>query len=590
MRSLFDHVDPRLQATLRAEFERRRGEWVEALPRAVSVVLAGHRAAGKSTLLPHVARLLGREAVDLDVELERRHHRSLHDWVLDDEPGFRRAERAAFCALPANRVVAVGGGFLAKHPDLLRAQLTVLVPVSYDTYLERLRSDTSRPRLLPHLRLEDELREVWYDREPRHQAVRTVSLVELALRASRGARPARVVTLAPGEDPAAFAWQARHRGADLLEVRTDLIDPSVDLRAAARALPLLMAQRGASVPEAWRALSSLIDRPLEEGGGETLVSFHSPTPLSPTEALAAWASVPVGSFIKHVEPLGALVEAPRLFETRDALVGRFGEANVTVLTTGPLALPFRAVLARRNALDYLALDTAWAAAPGQRLLEDAVREWRHPVRDLETARLAILGQRLAHSRSPRVHPLPFDRIDLPEGVALDEVLTALRPHYRGFAVTTPFKRAAARAAGARREAVNTLARTGDGWSAHNSDVEGARATLEALGAREVTVLGDGGVGDALREAAGTDYVLRFVRRHQLVGPISGAVVWTWPLVAEHPAQLRFEQARVAVIAYGPQARSLALTIRALGGTPVRLGPRWFIAQARGQRGVWESAP
>jgi hypothetical protein len=300
--------------------------------------------------------------------------------------------------------------------------------------------------------------------------------------------------------------------------------------------------------------------------------------------------VPVGTQVKHVEPLGAPATAGRLFDTHAALVARFGADQVTVLATGPLALPFRAVLARRNALDYLALEPAWAAAPGQRLLADAVREWRRPARDPETARLGILGHRLAHSRSPRIHQPPFDRIDLPEDVDLAALLAALRPWYRGFAVTAPFKRAAARAAGATREAVNTLVRAGTGWQSHNSDVEGARAMLEAFGEPKVTVLGDGGVGDALREAAGADYALRFVKRGEVgQAPVTGAAVWTWPVTAEPPRGLRFEGARVAVIAYGPPALVLCRAIGALGGTPVRLGPRWFIAQARGQRRLWESS-
>jgi hypothetical protein len=46
---------------------------------------------------------------------------------------------------------------------------------------------------------------------------------------------------------------------------------------------------------------------------------------------------------------------------------------------------------------------------------------------------------------------------------------------------------------------------------------------------------------------------------------------------------------VAVIAYGAPGLAIARKIRELGGTPVRLGPRWFIAQARRQRQLWESA-
>ena len=73
----------------------------------------------------------------------------------------------------------------------------------------------------------------------------------------------------------------------------------------------------------------------------------------PRRPVALWGEVPAGVLIKHVEPLGELGDAGRLLETQARLIARFGATRVTVLATGVLALPFRAVLARRNALDLL---------------------------------------------------------------------------------------------------------------------------------------------------------------------------------------------------------------------------------------------
>lgn len=574
-----------------AELERRRGEAVEALPRGVTVVLAGHRAAGKTRLLPHVAKALGREGVDLDAELERRTGRSLKDWVRDDEPGFRAAERALFTRLSGDLVVAVGGGFLAKHGELLVGALTVLVPVTFETYRERLLADSSRPRLLPDLSLEEELRRIYADREVLHRSAGAMSLVDFVLRARRGFRPRRVVTLPPQRAPEDFARGAREEGAELLEIRSDLIAPETELRGAARVLPLLVSQRTDEVPAPWLDLATLVDRPLERGGGGSFVSFHAETPLSPEAAMALWEAVPPGCFVKHIEPLGPLDSAERLFATRRALVARFGASRVTVLPMGAAALPFRAVLASQNALDFVAVDAGFAAAPGQRLLRDAVREARRPGRDPERARLGILGHHIAHSMSPRIHRAPFDRIDVdPQAVEVGALLRALAPHYSGFAVTNPYKRLVAKAVGSERPAVNTLVRREGGWASFNSDVEGARAVLEALGEGPVTVLGEGGVADALVEAAGSRWPLAFVRRSQVPSaPVRGRAVWTWPAQLEAPEGLRFEDASVAVIAYGAPGLAIARKVRELGGRPVRLGPRWFIAQARRQRQLWESA-
>ncbi|MDP1830205.1 MAG: shikimate kinase [Archangium sp.] len=591
--TLLDQVDPRLQPLLKAEWERRRGERVEALPCDVTVVLAGHRAAGKTQMLQPVAKALGRHGVDLDAELVRRHQRPLQEWILNDERDFRVAERETFRSLPSGLVVAVGGGFLSLHAELLRSCVTVEVPISFETYVERLTRDTTRPRLRPGVPLDQELREIYSEREFRHAAARPLSLIDFMLRLVRGRRPRRVVTLPPHAPLEVFAWRARHAGAELLEIRSDLHPAEIDLLAASRALPLLIARRTERLPDAWRSRATLIDEPL---GGlldpSVLRSFHAAQPLKTREALATWDGVVPGSRVKHVEPLGSPRDFPRLLETQQALIERFGVEHVTVLATGPWALPFRAVLAQRNALDYLALDATWSAAEGQRLIADAVREAALAQVDGRTRRLGILGQALGHSRSPRIHQQPFDRIDLGVDAPLDELLDALQPHYRGLAVTNPFKKRIAGIAHAPLPAVNTLIRAADGWHAENSDVAGAEAILAAFQpATRVTVLGDGGVTAALRLAAANLQVeLEVLPRGAITAqPLRGPIVWTWPALVPVPGALRFEDAQVAVIAYGTPARSIVNEIIARGGTPRRLGPRWFIAQARRQRLLWESA-
>lgn len=593
--TLLDEVDPRLQPLLRAEWARRRNELTEGLPCDVTVVLAGHRGAGKTRALPLVAKALGRSAVDLDAELERRHGVALRPWFESDERGFRIAERDTFRSLPSGLVVAVGGGFLSHHAEALRGCVVVEIPISFETYVERLRADVTRPRLRPELSLEDELREVYCEREYRHAAAKPLSLIDFMLKLVRGRRPRRVVTLPPETPVEPFAWAARHAGADLLEVRSDLHPPELDLLVAARALPLLLARRTeAPLPDSWRARASLLDEPQRaELDPSVLRSLHAERPLGTDEALARWRDVVPGSRVKHVEPLGPPSRFPRLLETQRALIERFGAEHVTVLATGREALPFRAVLAQRNALDYLALEGQWAAAVGQRLLVDAVREARRSQMDGSTRRLGIIGGALAHSRSQRIHQQPFDRIELPEGQPLDELLSALVPHYRGFAVTNPFKKPAARCVGAPRSAVNTLARNQGQWDSENTDVDGARVVLEKLAAPLVSVLGDGGVTVALREAAQQQGSRLDVRPRASFSahsrPISGAAVWTWPATVAPPEGLRFEAARVAVVAYGAPARKIGAAIRELGGEPLMLGARWFIAQARRQRQLWESA-
>ena len=416
-------------------------------------------------------------------------------------------------------------------------------------------------------------------------------------------RPARrVVTLPPslrGPEASRFAADARSRGAEVLEVRTDLHPAeAVDAAALARELELLVSERGTPLPPAWVAAARWVDRDVVHAGelaapaGKLLASHHAQRSLSSEEALRLWdLALPAGSLVKHVEPLGDVSRAriSALLETQARLRARFGEERVTVLAMGDVALPVRAVLARRNALDYVAVGGDWKAAPGQRLLADAVREARAPAMDT-AGRLAILGTSIPHSRSPRIHRQPFDRIDLPEEAPVEELVDALLPHYRGFAVTSPFKLRLARHTGSALEAINTLVRRHDRWESFNTDTEGARIVLERLGARQLFVLGDGGASAAIRSVAPeVGCQLRFLRRAEISEPLSGPGIWTWPDRITPPEALRFEGARIAIIAYGAPARRIASEITRRGGTPLLLGAAWFIAQARRQRALWETA-
>jgi shikimate 5-dehydrogenase len=401
-----------------------------------------------------------------------------------------------------------------------------------------------------------------------------------------------VVTLPPGIvgfEALRFAGRAREGGAQLLELRTDLhAEGEVKEVALSREIPLLVAERGRKAPQAWVAAAAEVDRPLEGlPGRASVISHHAEQPLTPKQAVALW-SAPIGSAaIKHVEPLGTPKEGLRLLETQRRLLDRFGAGRVTVLAMGPLALPFRALLAKGNALEYLAVDEGFQAALGQRFLADAQRE-REANRDGATARRGILGSGITGSRSPLFHQQPFDRIDIPPETDLGSLIEALRPFYDGFAVTSPFKKAAAQLASAKMSAVNTLIRAEKGWQGENTDVDGALAVLAQLRVREMKVLGDGGVTTALGAACKRQGVkLEVIRRRDVTKqPISGTVIWTWPASVEVPKQLRFARAKVAVIAYGTQALALGREIRKRGGAPVSAGNRWFSAQAHRQARLW----
>ena len=81
--------------------------------------------------------------------------------------------------MPPGSLVSVGGGFLSHHPEALVGMFTLLVPVSFETYRERLLADSSRPRLRASVTLEEEIATVFHEREALHGRVPTVPLVDL---------------------------------------------------------------------------------------------------------------------------------------------------------------------------------------------------------------------------------------------------------------------------------------------------------------------------------------------------------------------------------------------------------------------------
>jgi shikimate kinase len=112
------------------------------------VVLLGFMTAGKSTVGASLARRLGWELLDFDVEIERRAGRAVRDIVERDGEDALRAMEATLTEEVAERerlVLAPGGGWILRPEQLDRlgrATLSVWLRVSAEETVRRLRSDT----------------------------------------------------------------------------------------------------------------------------------------------------------------------------------------------------------------------------------------------------------------------------------------------------------------------------------------------------------------------------------------------------------------------------------------------------------------
>jgi 3-dehydroquinate dehydratase/shikimate dehydrogenase len=166
-----------------------------------------------------------------------------------------------------------------------------------------------------------------------------------------------------------------------------------------------------------------------------------------------------------------------------------------------------------------------------------------------TALYGVVGRPVSHSISPAIHNAAFraagvDAVYIPLAASdFDDFRTfAEAMSIAGVSVTAPFKVEAfecadqADAVSRRVQAVNTLKRNGQGWSACNTDVSGFLAPLEAempVRGLRATVLGAGGAARAVGVAlasAGAEVTFAARRPEQAtdVATMTGGTVTGWP--------------------------------------------------------------
>jgi len=123
------------------------------LPHDLPIFLVGMMGAGKTTIGRGLARVLGREFIDLDHELETRCGvRVPVIFEIEGEGGFRKREAAALdhCTQRRGIVLATGGGAVLapENRRLLRERgVVVYLRASVDELFRRTSRDRNRPLL-----------------------------------------------------------------------------------------------------------------------------------------------------------------------------------------------------------------------------------------------------------------------------------------------------------------------------------------------------------------------------------------------------------------------------------------------------------
>jgi shikimate dehydrogenase len=250
---------------------------------------------------------------------------------------------------------------------------------------------------------------------------------------------------------------------------------------------------------------------------------------------------------------------------------------------------------------------------------------------------AVLGKPIAHSRSPQLHlaayralglDWSYERIEC-SAEQLPGFVDGLGPEWVGLSVTMPGKEAALACAHERTEravlvgSANTLVRTGAGWLADCTDVDGVLGALRGAGAGELAegvVLGAGGtarpallalselgaksVTVVARDANRARGALELAERLGMVaalaafeaGPLrgicaaAGAVISTVPATAAAGVAPAVAEAPVVLDAiYNPWPTPLAEAVWRAGHTVVS-GLEMLLNQAYGQVELFTGQP
>ena len=143
-------------------------------------VLIGPPGAGKSTVGPLLAALLGAEFAETDAMVEDIAGKPVSDiFISDGEPAFRAMERTMVAQVLASHrgIVALGGGAVLDPgtQQLLAGQRVVYLQTGFVAAAQRVGLDTPRPLLLRNPRAR--LRELLNERLPIYEALARITVV-----------------------------------------------------------------------------------------------------------------------------------------------------------------------------------------------------------------------------------------------------------------------------------------------------------------------------------------------------------------------------------------------------------------------------
>jgi 3-dehydroquinate dehydratase/shikimate dehydrogenase len=466
-----------------------------------------------------------------------------------------------------------------------------------------------------------------------------------------------VVRTATPDEAIAAMGEARRSGADLCELRADYLkDPDLRKILAAKPLPVLVtvrpkweggqyegdeALRLGMLEDACLHGADYVDvefkayKDFNRRGAKLVVSYHdfekTPEDLEATARKMAALDpflVKVACQPRGTADLIRLVKLQKSFPSPIAVIamGEFGE-------------PLRVLYARYGGrLTFASIKAGLESAPGQITVEELVRLYQAKTIDRGTEVYGVIGNPVAHSKSPVVFNDVFKhlginaryvKIKVDDPASLRELVEAME--LRGLSVTIPHKQAVATAVDEADEiasgvgAANTVTVREGRLLGANTDLPAALDAIKDAAVKKwshgvygmrALVLGAGGVsraiawglkreaarvvianrtfdrGKALAEELGVDFVRwesLIDARAQIV--VNGTSVGMTPKTEESPVEPSFFKKDMVAMdtVYTPRDTKFLRDARSAGATTID-GVEMFLRQANLQFKLWKGRP
>jgi len=462
-----------------------------------------------------------------------------------------------------------------------------------------------------------------------------------------------VVRTATSEEAIAAMGEARRAGADLCELRIDYLrDPDLPKILAAKPLPVLATVRPkweggqydgdesvrfGLLEDACLHGADYVDvefrayKDFKRHGAKLVVSYHdfekTPDDLEATAAKMAALEpflVKVACQARGTADLTRLVTLQKNFPS-----------PIAVIAMGEVGEPLRILYHRYGGwLTFASLKAGLESAPGQVTVEELIRLYQAKTIDDATEIYGVVGNPVAHSKSPLVFNDVFKhlgmnaryvRLKTDDAGALRGLAAAME--LKGCSVTIPHKEGAAKLADEADDivrgtgAANTLSFRDGKIHGTNTDLPGAMEAIQDAAVKKwahgiygmrALVLGAGGVaraiawglkreaarvvianrtferGKALAEELGVDFVRwesLMDARAQIV--VNGTSVGMTPKIEESPVDAALFKKDMVVMdtVYTPRNTKFLKDARGAGALGID-GVEMFLRQANHQFRLW----